>query len=29
MNESAGDHAAVNGRELYCEIHGERWPLML
>ena len=26
MNENAGNHAAVNSLELYCEIHGEGGP---
>src|SRR5215210_3428833 len=29
MNENKGDHAAVNGLELYYEIHGEGEPLIL
>src|SRR5215213_1361591 len=29
MNENKGNHAAVNGLELYYEIHGEGEPLIL
>ena len=29
MNENTGKHAAVNGLEMYYEIHGEGEPLIL
>jgi hypothetical protein len=29
MNENKGNHAAVNGLELYHEFHGEGEPLIL
>jgi hypothetical protein len=29
VNENAGNHAAVNGLDLYFEVHGEGEPLIL
>ena len=29
MNENAGNHAAVNGLDLYFEVHGDGEPLIL
>jgi len=29
VNENAGNHAAVNGLDLYYEVHGDGEPLIL